>query len=137
MRCLRQGRSDSGEKPAGGYVAVTHHHELPPRANSDHHVVRHGYTVDVGGSWYFFGDLEPAIVFGRAGRMSLDCRSYGVFRAAHETLYCPQHGDERVLTFVGLQLDRGGDEANLIARFAAGVGEHPESSHWHAPRASR
>lgn len=114
---------------------MTHHHELPPRGSSDRHVVRHGYAVDAGGSWYFFTDLEPAIVFGRAARMSLDCRSYGVFRAAHETNHCAQHGDERALIFVGLQVDRGADEADVINRFAAGVAQHPESSHWHAPKA--
>lgn len=133
MRCLRQERNGSDKKP-GGYAAVTHHHELPPQANSDHRVVRHGYAVDAGGIWHFFSNIEPAIVFGRAARMSLDCRSYGVFRAAHETYHCPQHGDERALTFVGLQLDRGADEADIIARFAAGVAEHPASSYWHAPK---
>lgn len=133
MTCLRRGQDGAVEKAAGGYLAVTHHHELPRQVSGEGRMVRHGYAVDAGGSWYFFSDLEPAIAFGRAARMSLDCRSYGIFRAAHETQYCVQHGDERVLVFVGLPLDRRADEPDTIARFAAGVAGHPESSYWQAP----
>ncbi len=131
--CLRQGRAPRGALPAGEYLAVTQHHELPPESHEEDCIVRHGYAAEAAGAWYFFGDLEPAIVFGRAARMSLDCRSYNVFQAAHETRHCVQHGDERVLVFIGYQLDRGADEADVIARFAAGIAEHPRSSYWHPP----
>jgi hypothetical protein len=82
----------------------------------------------------FFGALEPAIAFGRAARMSMNCGSYQVRRAACETRHCLEHGlDEIALHLVGPNLDRQDDEVEILKRFVQSVKEHPWSSHWHEP----
>jgi hypothetical protein len=138
MSCARRDRTTVADnRAAHGYVAVLHCDDLPARRDEDGHLVHHGYALDAAGVWYFSTHLEPAITAGRALRMSPDCPSYGVFRAAQETRFCERHGDEQTLVVVGDRLDRQPGEAEILARFAAGVAEHPESSHWHAPGAGR
>jgi hypothetical protein len=42
--------------------------------------------------------MAPAVAFGRAARMSLDCHGYGVYEAARDMMYCDHHRqDELVL----------------------------------------
>ncbi|MGI5292870.1 hypothetical protein ACQEVF_57500 [Nonomuraea polychroma] len=119
---------------AGQYLAAVHCGTLPQPFRRDDHTVSRGYAVGFG-HWFFFDAIEPAIAFGRAARMSLDCHGYGVYEAAHEVMFCRHHGtDERVLLVTGDNLDRRDDEVELLTRFVQGVREHPWSAHWHAPR---
>jgi hypothetical protein len=75
-----------------------------------------------------------ALAFGRAARMSLECNGYGVYRAAHELLFCPTHNaDERVLHLTGDNVDGNDDELEHLKRFVQGIKEHPWSSNWHPP----
>ncbi|MGH3771889.1 MAG: hypothetical protein ACRDRW_10905 [Pseudonocardiaceae bacterium] len=72
-----------------------HIHEvtvLPCARHAEDWVVVSGYGVGIRGSglrqtWMFFEYLEPALVFGRAGRMSSDVSSYGVYAAAREVRF--------------------------------------------------
>lgn len=115
---------------AGEYLAAVRCEVLPRKLLRDDHVIRRGYGVGFG-QWFFFDAIEPAIAFGRAARMSLDCHAYGVYEAAHEMLLCRIHRqDERVLLLTGDNLDRKDGEVELLKRFAQGVKEHPWSSHW-------
>ncbi|MBB6347222.1 hypothetical protein FHU36_003767 [Nonomuraea muscovyensis] len=133
MLCERYERGASArrnELEAGDYLATAACEDLPRELFRDDHIVRRGYGVEFG-QWFFFGALEPAIAFGRAARMSLDCHAYGVYRAAHETLFCQIHRrDERVLLLTGDSLDRRDGEVEVLKRFVQGVKEHPWSSHW-------
>jgi hypothetical protein len=131
-----QGASMFGNRlDAGGYFAAVACDLLPQPMTREEHVIRRGYAVGFG-QWFFFTAKEPAVAFGRAARMSLDCRGYGVYEAAHEVLYCRlHHGDERVL-LVSIAVEvRGSDdeEVEALKRFVQGVKEHPWSAHWHAP----
>ncbi|MEU1752664.1 hypothetical protein ABZ436_08435 [Micromonospora matsumotoense] len=54
----------------------------------DRRVLR-GYAVGFG-QWFFFPALEPAIAFGRAAHMSIDCTGYGVYEAAWKVIFCPR-----------------------------------------------
>ncbi|MGB3443210.1 MAG: hypothetical protein WBA97_31095 [Actinophytocola sp.] len=98
------------------------------------HRIDHGYAVHLGGRinpcWVFFADLEPALAFGRAGRMSsVDIRSYGVMAAARELRYDDSRGgDVHTLYVTGNNLDRGPDERQALQRWLAGV--NPDSSHF-------
>ncbi|GAA2636736.1 hypothetical protein GCM10010399_82250 [Dactylosporangium fulvum] len=89
-------------------------------ASGEDRIVRRGYGVGFGpnGHWYFFEDIAPALAFGRAARMSLECSGYGVFQAAHELQFCLTHN---------------ADEVEHLKRFVQGVKEHPWSSNWHPP----
>lgn len=110
---------------------------LPRAKHTDSHVIRRGYAVGIGGAlpqlWVFFTDLEPALVFGRAGRMSLDVSGYGVYEAAHELRADERLGRDVQTLYVlrGQSLDRRPDEADAFARWVAGC--DPASSHWSPP----
>lgn len=116
-----------------GHRAMAQVEVLPRALHRDDHVIHRGYAVEFG-QWMFFPAIEPALVFGRAARMSLDCSSYGVYEAAQEVKFCDRHGDERVLLIKsGDRLDRQDNEVELLKRFVQGVKEHPWSAHWHEP----
>lgn len=117
----------------GRYFAVSCADALPEEFSSDYRFVDRGYAVGIG-KWHFFKALEPALVFGRAARMSPDCHGYGVYAAAEEVMCCHLHNrDEWALHLAGLSLDRKGGEVDAIKRFAQCVKENPDSSHWHEP----
>ncbi|MEV6965268.1 hypothetical protein AB0M47_09130 [Hamadaea sp. NPDC051192] len=123
---------------AGRYLAAAFRGQgpLPRPLRNEDHIIRQGYGVGFGpgGQWYFFEDIAPALTFGRAARMSLDCSGYGVFNAAHEVMFCDDHNtDERVLHLIGGDIDRGEDELEHLKRFVQGVKEHAWSSNWHRP----
>lgn len=114
----------------GGYLAAVGVGVLPMECLRDNRIVRHGYAVGIG-QWHFFDDFEPAYVFGRAARMSLDCSGWGVRRAAHVTQHCLLHAqDERVLLVAESVRERA-DDADAISRFAQGV--YPASAYWCEP----
>jgi hypothetical protein len=57
-------------------------------------------------AWVFFGHLEPAVAFGRAGRQSgTDITSYGVYEAAHELLYDDSLGRDVAILHIDLAAD--------------------------------
>ncbi|WP_405140678.1 hypothetical protein OG589_27390 [Sphaerisporangium sp. NBC_01403] len=107
---------------------------LPPAKHTDSHIIRHGYAVGMGGSipqtWVFFENLEPALVFGRAGRMSShDIRSYGVYEAARENRFDARgRVDVTTLLVAGKSIDREGDEAEIFRRWVRGC--DPESAYY-------
>jgi len=119
---------------AGRYLAAAECDPLPEGLHREDHIIRRGYAVGFG-QWVFFTAREPALVFGRAARMSLDCHAYGVYEAAHETRHCQIHAqDERVLLVnLTASLSRADDEVDDLKRFVQGVKEHPWSSTWHPP----
>lgn len=111
---------------AGGYLAADHCEVfgMPAECRTNEYVVRHGYAVELRphGQWYFFYDIAPAVVFGRAACMSPECVVYGVYRAVHEMRYCVIHDlDERVLHVAGDRIDWIPDEAEHLERFVRGV----------------
>jgi hypothetical protein len=79
----------------GQYPNYDHVHgtgQLPRARRTDSHIIVRGYATGMAGNlpqvWVFFEHLEPAVVFGRAGRMSIsDISSYGVYEAARESRY--------------------------------------------------
>lgn len=75
----RPARGGRAECDCDDYELPNYHHvhdveELPRERRTDHHIVVHGFAVRLSGSidtcWVFFHHLEPALAFGRAGRMS-------------------------------------------------------------------
>ena len=115
------------------YLAAVRTDELPRKKRTDAQIIRRGYAVGVG-QWFFFEALEPAVAFGRAARMSLDCRGCGAYEAAHVTQFCDRHNvDERVLQInLKAKVDHAADEVEVLKRFTQGVNEHPWSARWHA-----
>jgi hypothetical protein len=102
--------------------------------NTDTHQVLRGYAVGFAGlsasdqglpqTWVFFEHLEPAIVFGRAGRMSAhDISGYGVYEAAREVRFDPSESDEQIITLYvsGHALDLRPGEDEIFARWAGRV----------------
>lgn len=133
-----QGESPFGNSlDAGGYWTATRVTKLPAEVHEDDRRIRHGWAVGFG-QWFFFEDLEPAIAFGRAARMSLDCAGYGVYRAAHEIQFCERHNLDEVALLVNIKagsLDRRDGEGALLARFVQGV--QPGRSYWQEPDGRR
>jgi hypothetical protein len=133
-------RFDKGESfcknEIGRYYAAARVDTLPEALSSDYRIIHRGYAVGFG-KWYFFEALEPALTFGRAARMSVDCRGYGVYEAAEEVMCCTEHNHDEwalhVLGRPGRSLDRKGKEVEAIKRFAQCVKENPGSSYWHEP----
>jgi hypothetical protein len=129
--------SHSNGLTAGRYFAAVECSRLPRRLTREDHVIRRGYAVGFG-EWFFFDAIEPAITFGRAARMSIDCHGYGVYEAAHETRHCLRHGDERVLLVdFSSSLDRRDGEVEVLARFVEGVKRYPGSAYWGPPPRAR
>jgi len=118
----------------GFYGDVQDAGRLPRRVRSDRRVVEHGYAAEIGGmgtsTWFFFGHLEPALVFGRAARQSGRITSYGVHPAAEEWRWDSPAGPERKILHVvrSERLDRRGDEREHITRWADRC--DPCSAHW-------
>lgn len=115
---------------------------LPRHKHTEDHVITRGYAVGMSGNghglpqmWVFFEDIEPALVFGRAGRMSGgDISGYGVYEAAAEVRF---NGRRDVTTLhVKLDqptsLDRAGGEAEVFARWVAGC--DPSSAYFQRGR---
>lgn len=123
----RVGRSDLD------YDAVVTVERRPRRVSEDAVITRHGYAVEISSDqWFFFDSLLPALAFGRAARMSYQCTSYGVVKAAHRVEFDPERGvDVRTLYVIYQTLDRGPDEKQQLRRWADGV--DPKSASWTGP----
>lgn len=112
---------------------------LPRHLTTDDCVRRCGYAVGFAGSiqqtWVFFADLEPALVFGRAGRMSsVDIRSYGVYHAVHEVKFDEQSNrDVHTLYLQHGSLERQPDKQEVFQRWLAGTIPPRRTSSPHAP----
>ncbi|MFD6187455.1 hypothetical protein [Streptomyces goshikiensis] len=118
----------------GGQPGYDHIHRvprLPDEEREDGHYVLHGWATGFRSvtepglrqTWVFFEHLEPALVFGRAGRMSIyDISSYGVYRAAREERF-DRESEEMItaLYVTGRALDREPGEDKHIARWTRGV----------------
>jgi hypothetical protein len=120
------------------YFAVVECLDLPSERYDPDHVIRRGAAVEIG-RWFFFTAREPALAFGRAARMSLDCHSYGVYTAARESKYCERHDIDEIVLLVNTakgNIDRKSDEADDLERFVQAVREWPDSSSWHEPTPS-
>lgn len=135
--CQRYERDDSAFGNAlrfGRYLAAPKCAALPRELHRNDHIITRGWAVGFG-EWFFFTALEPAITFGRAARMSLDCHAYGVYEAARELQFCDVHNDDEMVLLIdtsGGQVDRH-DEAlqlEMMKRFVQGAKENPWSSHW-------
>ncbi|HEY3958630.1 MAG TPA: hypothetical protein VGM53_35145 [Streptosporangiaceae bacterium] len=132
------------DRPHPNYDHIHAVDALPRQRRSDRRIVTRGYAVGMGGSlpqiWVFFRDLEPAAVFGRAGRMSTDIAGYGVYEAAAEARYDPALSVDVHTLHINLDAEVSRTDhqlqVRLIQRFAQGVREHPESSYWHVPAKS-
>lgn len=116
--------------------------ELPAVEHTDARHVIHGYLVRLGSHlgahqrWFFFGHLEPALVFGRAARMSASVSSYGVHAAATEAHQDPANPTRDITTIhvrTGTGLDRADDELQHFDRWLRATRARPESSHYHPP----
>lgn len=123
----------------GRYFAAVECDPLPRPLHREDHGITHGCAV-AAGHWYFFPAPEPAVVFGRAARMSPDSSYDGVFEAAVETMFCNRHDGDETALLVNTRTGRlhGGGPDNdheraLMQRFFEGVQQHPSSAHWHPP----
>lgn len=129
----RVATNDFGDE-ARGFDAVTRVDKLPRPTQQ----VRHGYAVSLSGpmmgstGWLFFHALEPALVFGRAGRMG-PATGYGVRSAAIRTRFQAKTGLDYREIFLGESLDRRDGEVEVFTRWVEGVRQCPMSSHWHPP----
>ncbi|GGV29913.1 hypothetical protein GCM10010182_61170 [Actinomadura cremea] len=110
---------------------------LPEEGDTDTGSVVAGYAVGFAGdelpqTWIFFADLEPAIAFGRAGRMSsYDITSYGVYEAARETRHVPGGKGRLVTLYIRSRDLRDHDahvEAPILERWIKGC--HPDSAYF-------
>jgi hypothetical protein len=128
------------ELPHPNYDHIHAVEALPRRHRSDSHIVTHGYATGMSGrvpqTWVFFDHLEPAAVFGRAGRMgSPDITGYGVYEAAAEVRYHP--GLDRDIHTLHVNLHREirdhGSERRLFERWIRGTS--PASAHFQPPGA--
>lgn len=112
---------------------------LPKAVRTDSRIVARSYAVELSGSipqlWVFFDDLEPALIFGRSGRMSsYDIRGYGVFPAARECRYDEELMGDLVTLYIDQSdgsLDRRDNEADVFQRWMRGC--RRDSSHFHPP----
>lgn len=90
-----------------------------------------GFAVRLGEQWFWFSDLEAAYTFGRAGRTSIQVRSWNLVEAATEARFDRDRGREVFTLYVR---DHSGVEAGLgngreiIRRFADSAS--PQSAHW-------
>jgi hypothetical protein len=112
--------------------------KLPRKTTRDERYVTHGYAARIGNSnWFFFEHFEPALVFGRAARMSLQISSYGVHEAAHEVRFVSSVGDDQQTLHVldGAGLDRAPGEMESLLRWVRGV--DPASAHWNPKAGDR
>jgi hypothetical protein len=117
----------------GRYVVAAACDTLPQEVHRDGHIVCHGYAVGFG-EWMFFPAIEPAVAFGRAARMSLDCHGWGVYEAAQERCYCERHHQDEVVLLILISKEFDQDaEVDQMKRFVQSVKEHPWSSHWLPP----
>lgn len=107
-----------------------HRAESLPRAKrTESHIIVRGYAVGMAGQlpqmWVFFDQLEPALVFGRAGRMSgYDISGYGVYEAAREIRYDARRSEDVTTLHVGPNtnpsLGHPSDEADAFHRWIQG-----------------
>ncbi|WP_333744056.1 hypothetical protein [Streptomyces ardesiacus] len=114
---------------------------LPDDDHEDPHLVLHGWATGLSSesvpglrqTWVFFEHLEPAFVFGRAGRMSVhDITSYGVYRAAREVRFDYDTGRQVATLYItGLALDRQAGEDKHFSRWTQGV--QPDSAYYGDP----
>ncbi|MFF2226897.1 hypothetical protein ACFVV7_26685 [Streptomyces globisporus] len=123
------GWAHAGSQP--GYDHIHRVLSLPEEQHEDQQRVLHGFATGFASSaepglaqtWVFFEHLEPALVFGRAGRMSVyDITSYGVYTAAREERF--DHGSGRQVTTLhvaGRALDREPGEGKHFVRWARSV----------------
>lgn len=113
---------------------------LPRPRRRDDHIIVHGYAVGFAGfsglpqTWVFFEDLEPAIVFGRAARMSgYDVNHYGVTEAAREARWKQHRGDVVTLYLkAGSHLRDHPNEKPILERWVRGC--NPKSAYFEAGR---
>jgi len=126
----------------GNYDHIHKVTALPPAKRGDSCIIRRGYAVGMDGVrlpqvWVFFDRIEPALIFGRAGRMSIgDIGGYGVYEAAQEVRFDARRRRDVLTLYVDMResLDRRDDEAAAFARWVAGC--DPRSSHFE-PEAGR
>ncbi|SEG94152.1 Exonuclease [Thermomonospora echinospora] len=133
----RRSMSTGMRQPHYDHVHVVE--DLPRDCRSDSRTIVRGYAVGFAGTrgfpqtWIFFADLEPAIVFGRAARMSAyDINSYGVYEAAHDT-FVDQSLNRNVATLhlkAGTDLRDHDTERPILERWIQGC--HPQSAYYEA-----
>ncbi|OKJ92677.1 hypothetical protein AMK26_34515 [Streptomyces sp. CB03234] len=126
--------------PQPHYDHVHTAEKLPRARCTDAHIVKHGYAVGFAGNrglpqtWIFYADLEPAVVFGRAARMSVfDVNHYGVTEAARETRWTERlHRDVVTLHLKqDSDLRDHDDEMPILKRWVRGC--RPDSAHYERP----
>ena len=95
-------------------------------------ISRHnGWAVELEDDWFWFPAIEPAYVFGRAGRMSAQVGSWALCEAATEARWDDKlERDVLSLYFLdGSVVSRDPvTDRRLLAGFASEV--DPNSSHW-------
>lgn len=117
------------------YDEVSTVDRLPREMTRDFKNVRRGYATTIGdNSWFWFRSLLPALAFGRAARMSIDCSFWDVFEAA-SVVEWSERARRDVLTLLILRGSvpdrRRADEKQLLQRWVDGI--DPASSYWPGP----
>lgn len=107
---------------------------LPAPVHGDGRSVEHGFAVGMAGphleqTWLFCVYREPALACGRSARSSVFVSSYGVYPAAFERRYDPDHSCDVVELWVSAgSIDRRPGESEALRRWLIGV--RSESAHW-------
>jgi hypothetical protein len=121
------------DQTGGGGSTYDHVHRvetLPSPRRSDDCVKTRGYAVQFSGParhgvpscWVFFTDREPALVFGRAGRMTDHINGYGVHEAVHEFRYDDRRRDHIATLYVTTdRIDGQPDERDDLRRWVEGA----------------
>ncbi|WP_424532523.1 hypothetical protein ACOZ38_19845 [Sphaerisporangium viridialbum] len=141
--CAQCGGLWTARKKAPNYDHIHRAETLPRAQHTESHIVVHGYAVGMGGQlpqmWVFFEHMEPALVFGRAGRMSsYDISGYGVYEAARETRYDQRRRDDVTTLHVNVaadSLDRREGEREVFTRWVRGC--DLASAHFEPPPGRR
>lgn len=118
----------------GTSTSDTHVHRvptLPPEGRGGHQSVTHGWATalvrgpDGGADWTFFADLEPAVAFGRAARMSADVTDWRLHQAARFNRAVDGRGENALFVadaWAGVQdSDR---QAAVLHRWLSGCNPH-------------
>lgn len=116
-------------RQSSAYDHVHTNQQLPTAGGNPDVVITQGFAVNLDGgdvgqpeTWMFFGEIDPALVFARAGLTSDDIRNVHVYRAAREVRHEGRQDVVYLYVHVGIALHGDADERAALARWAQAQG---------------